>query len=144
MRCPHCAEIIPSELAFEDLSVDAEKLGPKDFLTKTPRGNLLRVRVIYTRHEAESGMDHFKVQIAPAADTTGDVAKGVAGENLIFPAFPIAIASAAILHGPDGKPMISLTGVLADAVAKQIAVAEASLYAAQSLSRVFGVPDEQV
>jgi hypothetical protein len=141
MRCPNCAHEIPAEAAFENLSATAPKLGPSDFLTKTPKGNLLRVRVVYTRHDAEAGMDHFKVQIAPAADDTGDVAKGLQGENMIFPAFPVAVRSEAIQHGPGGKPLISLTGVLADAIASQIAAAEARLYAAQHLSSIFGAPE---
>lgn len=142
MRCPHCSEVIPAELGFENLTASAAKLEGKrnDFLTRTPRGNLLRVRVLYTMSDAESGEDCFKVQVAPAADESGDVLKGLRGENVIYPAIPVSVKSARLQHDSNGRPVLSLTGQLAEVVAQAVLDGEQRLYAQQHLVALFGTP----
>lgn len=144
MRCPNCQYEIPPELGFTDLTAGATKLEGKrnQFLTRTPRGNLLRVQILYTRTDHESGEDCFKVSAAPAVDESGDVEKGIDGENIIFPAFPVSVKSAALQHDGSGRPLVSLTGVLAEAINRVIAEAEQRLYATKHLQALFGAPAE--
>lgn len=136
MECPNCKTHLP---AFVDRTADAKNLAdsPNDFLVETPRGALLRVRVTFTRHDTEAGFFHYKVQIAPAADLSGDVLRGATDENILFPAFSVALKEEAIIEGKEG-----LTGILAAAIAQQLSTAEARLFVSKQLVSRFGPPAE--
>lgn len=136
MDCPHCHKPIPD---FTDRTVLALKLRdqPNDFLIETARGRLLRIRVTFARHDLEAGLFHYKISVAQAQDVSGDVSRGVTGEHVIFPAFPIALHQDALNEG-----RISLSGELAAAVSQMISAAEARLFAAEALVSRFGEPRE--
>lgn len=120
LNCPHCkAEIGPK---YEILP-RTERLRPNEFLLRSARGTVIRVRVTTTKQSqvqdggGGAGQWNFKIQMSECVDESGDVFRDAFGNNTIFEGGVHTIR----IDGLDtdltsGRPVPSLNGILGQRV----------------------------